>query len=104
MEIGDVPEKDLNIYRQEFQRGEKLFEKASEEYINTDEMHKKKQLEKVMQETLHAMNSIINNVLREKGTTKQKKLLDDYKNFKNDTTENTRGQITKDIEDIKKSL
>jgi hypothetical protein len=95
---------DRNIYRNDFEKGSDLFKQAMEEYTQTDEIHKKKQLEKVMKETMNAMSEILNNVLHEKGEKYEKKLTDDYQSFMKNSTEDTISSINKDLDNMKKAL
>jgi len=83
-EISDsssLPPKELEAYRTDFNKGSNLLKEASQDYINATEVHKKKQLEKSMNETIKAMNQILNNVMHENGKKLEEQIKKDYQNF-----------------------
>ena len=94
----------LQAYRHEFDRGAKLFKEALDEYSHTEDKNKKAQLEKVMKETKHAMNQIINSVLRKKGSVFLNKLNTDYDDVSKKASKENVERLKTDIDDIGKIL
>jgi hypothetical protein len=92
------------LYRKDFEKGSEIFKDAMQEYTQTNEAHKKEMLKKAMNETLQAMNEILNNVLHEKGGKFEKMITDDYQNFIENSNSSTMNDLNKDIDKIKKSL
>lgn len=96
--------KDRDVYKQDFIRGSNIVKEATEEYMKTDEIHKKEQLQKSMSEAIEAMNEILNDVLHKSGEKFEKKITDDYNNFISNSTPESMERLNNDIDKIKRSL
>ena len=97
---GPLSPQQLAANKNELIRGSQLFKKAMQEYSTTKEIHKKSQLQKVMNESLHAINQIINNVLQEEGKKIKDKTKDDYQSFASNPSSDNMNNLNNDIDNI----
>ena len=104
MSIRDVGPDNIEQFRSQLNRGTKLFQEAMDEYSKTTEPHKKAQLQKVMNETMTAMNQILNDVLKESAKSKEVKLQQDYNKFIANANQQNIGNLNNDLKDIQNSI
>jgi hypothetical protein len=94
----------IHAYREEFSRGIKLFQEALENYNTSTEPHQKKEFKKVMNESLNAMNEMVNVALRKDEQNKIEKLQRDYDVFSSNESSQSYNALQKDISSLGKRL
>lgn len=102
MEIsGDKP--DRVLYKQELQKGVKLFEDGFKELQKSKFDAQKSEYEKSMGESLQVIQDTANALMNKHLLKMKEKLEKDYQNYLANPTDPNRDKIQKDIDSLKKS-
>ena len=89
---------ELQKYQQDYEKGLDLFKASFKEYTQPDvEVHKKKQLKKVMDEALQVMNETARVSLREGKLGSEKQLNTDYHTFLQNPTAENQKKVAQDL-------
>ena len=93
---------ELRRYREDYQQGLDLFQKAFDAHREPQlEFHKKQQLEKVMSEALQVMNETASVVLKKEKLEKAKALSERYTQFLKDPSSQNEQKVFEGIQDLK---
>lgn len=89
---------ELERYAQDYKKGLNLFQKSFEDYNKPDvEFHKKKQLKKVMDETLQVMNETARIALEKGKLENERNLNIDYQDFLKNPTPVNQKKVADDL-------
>jgi len=107
-EVGDFnrPQytpKELQQYKEDYQKGFDLFQKAFKEYSAPNmEPHKKAQLQKVMSEGLQVMNETACVAIKKEKLDDEKRLTESYAEFIEDPKIENQKKVLENINALKK--
>lgn len=91
-------------YKQEFQEGMDLFEQSFQEYLKSTEPNQKAKFKDVMDKALDVMNKAASQCLNDMQLQKNEKLHEDYDKYINSLSDQNTKKITKDLDDLKKTI
>ena len=95
-----VPPELQRTYREEFQRGVKLFKDSLAEYEKTTDVNKKAKFKEVMDKSLDAMNKAARGFLKGQNKEFAAQLKTDYQNFLHNDTPATYQKLNQDIDQL----
>ena len=99
-----ISQADRKAYAQEYKRGAALFEKALQEFENTDNMYKKAAFKDVMDKAMEVLNSAAQGLKDPNILAQSKKIADDYTTFQTKETPITEKQLRDDLKAAQKSI
>ena len=100
-----ITPREMKMYEQEYKHGAELFQKALQQYSQSDNPYQKAEFQKVMDKAMHILNETAAELNRKGLLDQNAKIEKDYTSFNNTPTDGrTVSELNRDLDQAKKSI
>lgn len=100
-----ITPREMKMYEQEYKHGAELFQKALQQYSQSDNPYQKAEFQKVMDKAMHILNETAAELNRKGLLAQNEKIEKDYTSFNNTPTDGrTVSELNRDLDQAKKSI
>jgi len=103
-DVGGISPRERKMYEQEYKQGTVLFQKALEHAGKAENPYQTEEFQKVMEKAMRVLNQTALGLKRLDLFKQNKKIEDDYKEYKEHPDKATTAQLNRDLNDARKTV